>query len=295
MIKIGDVLKMINYSSFIGDEATTIISPVQATSPAITDKNIVWVSDKNVSYLTKINSGTVICSDRVDKSLFQDGCNYIIVENPRQIFQKILNTFFVESEEPFISETAWIDPSSKIGNKVSIGHGVIIERGCIIGDCVVIDHNTVVKKNTIVGANVKIGANCTIGGVGFGYEKDEQGLYQFIPHLGNVIICDQAEIGNCTTIDRAVLGSTFIGKNCKVDNLVHIAHGVQLGNNSLVIANAMVAGSVSIGENVWVAPSSSILNNKTIGDNAVIGMAAVVLKNVEPNQVIVGNPGKPIN
>jgi UDP-3-O-[3-hydroxymyristoyl] glucosamine N-acyltransferase len=83
--------------------------------------------------------------------------------------------------------------------------------------------------------------------------------------------------------------------NVKVDNLVHIAHGVQVGRNSLVIANAMVAGSVQIGENTWVAPSSSIINQKKIGNNVTIGLSAVVVKNVEDGQTVIGSPAEEIS
>jgi UDP-3-O-[3-hydroxymyristoyl] glucosamine N-acyltransferase len=141
---------------------------------------------------------------------------------------------------------------------------------------------------------VKVGCNCTIGGTGFGYEKDENGEFQLIPHLGNVVLEDYVEIGNNTCIDRAVLGSTILEENVKVDNLVHIAHGVKVMRNSVVIANAMVAGSVVIGENSWISPSVSILNQKKVGNNALVGLGAVVIKDVEDNDIIVGNPGKSI-
>jgi UDP-3-O-[3-hydroxymyristoyl] glucosamine N-acyltransferase len=150
----------------------------------------------------------------------------------------------------------------------------------------------VLKYGTKIHDNAKIGANCTIGGVGFGYELDEEKKYVLLPHLGNVVLKSFVEIGNNTCIDRAVMGSTILEENVKVDNLVHIAHGVVIGKNSLIIANSMIAGSTKIGENVWVAPSVSILNKKTISDNSYIGMGAVVIKDVKENETIVGNPGK---
>jgi UDP-3-O-[3-hydroxymyristoyl] glucosamine N-acyltransferase len=105
---------------------------------------------------------------------------------------------------------------------------------------------------------------------------------------------EYVEIGNNTCVDRAVMGSTFLRKNVKVDNLVHIAHGCDIGENSLVIANAMVAGSVQMGKNCWIAPSSSILNKVKIAHDATIGMGAVILKDVQKGEVVVGNPGKVI-
>ena len=107
-----------------------------------------------------------------------------------------------------------------------------------------------------------------------------------------MVIEDNVEVGNNTCIDKAVLGSTKIMRNVKIDNLVHIAHGVKIGENSLIIANSVIAGSTIIGKNVWVAPTANIKNNLTIGDNSTIGISAVVLKNVAENSIIIGNPGR---
>ncbi|MNL41568.1 UDP-3-O-acylglucosamine N-acyltransferase [compost metagenome] len=90
------------------------------------------------------------------------------------------------------------------------------------------------------------------------------------------------------------MGSTILNENVKVDNLVHIAHGVVVGKNSLIIANAMIGGSTIIGENVWIAPSSSLINKINVSDNAVVGLGAVCLKSVSTGDVVVGNPAKSI-
>ena len=150
------------------------------------------------------------------------------------------------------------------------------------------------KARTIVAAGVKIGSNNTIGGVGFGYELNENGEYELMPHIGNVVIKENVEIGNNTCVDRAVLGSTTIHENAKIDNLVHIAHGVSVGKNSLVIANAMIAGSVKVGDNSWVSPSTSIIQKTTIGEGSLVGMGAVVTKDVDPNSVVAGVPARKI-
>lgn len=128
--------------------------------------------------------------------------------------------------------------------------------------------------------------------MGFGYEKNEQGDYEVLPHIGNVIIKDNVEIGNNNCIDRAVLGSTILHKNVKVDNLVHIAHGVVIDENSLIIAHAMIGGSTEIGKNVWVSPGALIINKLKVEDNSLIGMGAVVVRKVDKNTVVAGNPAK---
>ncbi len=290
MIYINEILKTVSHQLFVGDSDTWISQPaaldVENTNPHL----LMWVSNKNIEKLELINFGTIICSNQFKN--YKTSCNYILTENPRLTFQEILTKFFLEKKNPSISPSAIIDPSVNIGKNANIGHHVVIEKGCSIGDEVEIGHNTVLMRDTVIHNHVKIGSNCTIGGVGFGYQQNEAKEYVLIPHLGNVVLKDFVEVGNNTCIDRAVLGSTLLQENSKIDNLVHIAHGVIVGKNSLIIANSMIAGSTVIGNNVWVAPSASVLNKKTVGDNSVIGMGAVVIKDVKNNETIIGNPGK---
>ena len=290
MIPIKEMLMKITYKKFLGDIDSFVKTPIILTIDNKDPYALMWASEKNIEKIKDIELGTIICSEKVGE--FRPSCNYILCVNPRLTFQDILTNFFIEEETPYVSIDASIHPNAKIGKNVSIGNNVIIEKDCIVGDFVKIDHNTVIKHGTEIRAKVKIGSNCTIGGVGFGYELNEQNKYVLIPHLGNVILMESVEIGNNTCIDRAVLGSTILEENVKVDNLVHIAHGVSIGRNTLVIANSMIAGSTRVGENVWIAPSASILNKKNVGDNSYIGMGAVVIKDVGENQTIIGNPGK---
>lgn len=287
-----EIVSKLPVTEVVGDSAGLIRQVVSASGTVFSSDCILWISDKNADLLKNISAGYVICSVNIPRSEFKSSCTYLIVTHPRQYFAQLIRTFFDEKEEAFVSDRAVIDATVKLGKEVTIGPGVVLEKNCVVGDHSSIGANTVIKKGTHIGAFVKIGSNNTIGGVGFGYEKNETGGYELIPHIGNVVIEDQVEIGNNTCIDRAVLGSTFIRKNAKIDNLVHIAHGVEIGENSLIIANAMIAGSSSIGKNVWVAPSASVLNKVSVDDNAVIGMGAVVLKNVAAGQTIIGNPGR---
>jgi UDP-3-O-[3-hydroxymyristoyl] glucosamine N-acyltransferase len=290
--RISDIVKALPVEEIVGNAQRVIRHVVRATDENVQDDCIAWVSDKNIELIAKIQHGCVICSGEAKRESFQSGVTYLVVRNPRLYFLKLVADYFVEKESAGISDKSVIDPSVKTGRNVIIRPGVVIEKNCIIGDDTRIDSNTVIRKGTIIGNRVKIGANTTIGGDGFGYEKSESGEFIFIPHIGNVVIEDDVEVGNNTAIDRAVLGSTILRKNSKVDNLVHIAHGVEVGENSLVIANTMIAGSTTIGKNVWIAPSVSILNKVRVEDDAVLGMGAVVLKNVKTGQTIVGNPGK---
>lgn len=294
MIHLSEIIKKNQDFKIIGNPDKEINGVIPLDIDNEDEKKMMWVSPKNIESLLSIPKGIIICS-QAPSHFYNSTCTYIVVEHPRQAFQKILSDFFVPPAKRGVSKTASIANNVSMGKEVYIGDFVVIEEGCVIGDYTSIDHHTTIKSGTKIGKNVVIGSNNTIGGVGFGYEKDEQGDYIFIPHIGNVLIEDKVEIGNNTCIDRAVLGSTILKENAKIDNLVHIAHGVVVGRNSLVIANAMVAGSVVIGDHTWVAPSSSILNQKKIGNQVTIGLAAVVVKDVPDGQTVIGSPAEEIS
>jgi UDP-3-O-[3-hydroxymyristoyl] glucosamine N-acyltransferase len=277
----------------IATPSVLILEPIQLDANNERNDVVMWVSSKNIQQLQGVKKGTIICP-KVDAITLSDHCNYLFTDNPRRAFSQVLKTFFVLKEDYSVAPSAHIDPSVFLPKNVVIGKNVVIERDCQIGENVKIGHNTVLHAKTIVHNHVTIGCNNTIGGVGFGYEKDDNGEYVVIPHIGNVVLHEYVEIGNNNTIDRAVMGSTILRKNVKVDNLVHIAHGVVIDENSLIIANAMIGGSTQIGKNVWVAPSSTLINKIKIGDDAVIGLGAVVVKSVDSQAVVVGNPAKPL-
>lgn len=292
-MKLSELLPKLTFEKFVGDNYAEITTIIAANSQNTNPNALMWVSVKNKDLIHQITTGTVIVPT-LDGITLHHNCNYIFTTNPRLAFAQVLKILYPDDPLRTIAATAQIATSAKIGKNVSIGNYVTIEANCVVGNNTIIDHNTIIKKNTQIGNNCFIGANCTIGGNGFGYEKGIEGNNTFIKHIGNVILEDYVEIGNNSCIDRAVLGSTILRKHVKVDNLVHIAHGVVIDENSLIIANSLIGGSTTIGKRVWVAPSATIINKTSVDDDAVIGMGAVVLKPVQKNEVIVGNPGKPI-
>lgn len=294
MINLSKIIMLLNDCEFMGNHDGTITKPINFDTANSDSSVLMWIKQEKIDNLYFLEAGTVICPVDVDRSRININVNYFISQNPRQSFAKVVRAFFVPPKKSGISTNAFIHETVNIGKNVFIGNFATIHENVLIGDNVHIDDHTVIKENSVIGSNVTIGTNCTIGGVGFGYEQDETGDYELIPHIGNVIINDNVEIGNNTTIDRAVMGSTILEENVKVDNLVHIAHGVKVGRNSMVIANSMVAGSVQVGENVWIAPSSSIINGVTIGKNTIIGMGAVIVKSVGEKDIMLGNPGRSI-
>ena len=298
---IRQIIDFINPLSYHFNEENPILL-IKSIDDLSFDKNSLgWCSDKNIQLLDNINSGTVLISKKTEEELLIKGgdsqFNRIVVSNPRLVFAEVLGRFFIKQPlfgvihiSSIIDETVLF-----LSNDVIIGPNVVIEENVKIGSKVIIGANSVIKAGTIINNNVKIGSNCTIGGVGFGYEPNEDGLYELIPHIGNVVLKESVEIGNNVCIDRAVIGSTILEREVKVDNLVHIAHGVHIGENSLIIAHAMIAGSVKIGKNTWVSPCSAIKQKLEIGNNALIGLGSVVLKNVSDNDVVAGVPAKKIN
>jgi UDP-3-O-[3-hydroxymyristoyl] glucosamine N-acyltransferase len=293
MVTVQQIIDLIQPERVILHHDTIITTPVQLDANDGRDDVIMWASAKNQTKLKFVQCGTIICPN-IDPSDISEKCNYLISSNPRHAFQLVLTHYFAPKVEYTVAKSAKIHPTAKLSSDIFIGENVVIESGVEIASNTIIGHNTVIHSNTKIHQYVTIGNNCVIGGVGFGYEKDENGQYVLLPHIGNVVLEEHVEIGNCTTIDRAVMGSTRLSKNVKVDNLVHIAHGVQIGENSLIIANAMIGGSTIIGENVWIAPSSSLINKIEVGNNVVVGMGAVVLKSAPDSSVIIGNPGKPL-
>ncbi len=296
MLNLEDIINTLSPLNVIGKRDIKISKIINFDIENTIHNHLMWVSLKNINKLNDVKRGVIICPTLPrDFKVIHSTCTYIICENPRYAFQKVLKLVAnLEETKYIISSTALIDPSAKLGKNINIGHNVVIEKNCIIGDNTTIDHNSVIKSGCIIGKNVIIGANCVVGGSGFGYEKNELGEFELMHHLGNVELKDRVEIGNNTCIDRAVIGSTMIGENVKIDNLVHIAHGVQIGRNTLVIANAVIAGSSKIGENVWIAPSATIRNGISVENDSLIGMGSVILKDVNKGEIMVGNPAKPL-
>jgi UDP-3-O-[3-hydroxymyristoyl] glucosamine N-acyltransferase len=212
--------------------------------------------------------------------------------NPKKDMIDAINHFFPDKASvPYIHPSSHIDKSCRLGKNLRIGPNVVIEEDVSIGDGCIIEANTVIKKGTTIGKNVRIKSCSVIGGSGFGYDKgEEESAYQFLPHFGRVIIEDDVDVGSNTCIDKGSLSDTIIRKGVKIDNLVHIAHNVDIGENTLVIACSMVAGSVVIGENSWIAPAASIRNGLKIGKNCTVGLGSVLTNDIEDNSTVLGVP-----
>lgn len=203
----------------------------------------------------------------------QDYGAIIKVHNAKSAIAKVGNKFLFKQESG-VSPTAQIESGAQIG------------KDCYIGP------NVVIKSCVTIGSRVRINANSVIGNSGFGFVRDENGNLIRFPQLGKVIIGDDVEIGSCVTIDRGALSDTVIDCHSKINNLVHIAHNVHIGENVVVTAHVNISGSSIIGNNVWIGPGTTVRDHVNIGQGAYIGIGSNVVKNIPPEEVWCGNPAK---
>ena len=214
--------------------------------------------------------------------------SYIKVKNPRLVFAKVVQNFFVDN---IVYD---IDNTSSIGNNCYISKDVKISKYCVIGKNVSIGKGTVINNHVVIGDNTIIGEDCyiksgsIIGEDGFGFDFEDDGTPIRIPHLGKVVLGNSVEIGAKNTIAKGTLGVTKIEDNVKIDDQVHIAHNCSIGKNTIITACAEISGSVHIGKNCWIAPNVSIIQKVSIGDDVTIGIGAVVTKDIEDNKKIMG-------
>ena len=216
---------------------------------------------------------------------------HIVLDNPRLGYAKAAQAFFAVRPTG-VAATARVDPTARIGVHGSIGDYVVIEHDVSIGDHCHIDHHAVIKHGTRLGDHCSVGAHSSLGTTGFGLEYDTDGTPVRLPHLGGIAIGNYVEIGANTVIARGTIEDTHISDHVKIDDHVFIAHNVQIGEGSFVIACAQISGSVVLGKRVWVAPQVTILNKVKVGDNATLGIGAVVRKDVEAGTTVVGNPAR---
>lgn len=208
-----------------------------------------------------------------------------------------------------VQQPAYIDATSKIGDNVFIGAfayigaNAIIANGAKIFPHAYIGNDTVIGENTIihpgvkiyhgciVGKNAVIHAGTVIGGDGFGFAPQADGTYKKVPQIGNVIIEDNVEIGSNTTIDRGTMGSTLIKAGVKLDNLLQIAHNVEIGFNSVIAAQAGISGSTKVGNNVMIGGQVGIVGHLVIADGSKINAQSGVSKSIKkPNTAVSGSP-----
>ncbi|WP_396198893.1 UDP-3-O-(3-hydroxymyristoyl)glucosamine N-acyltransferase [Flavobacterium sp.] len=207
-----------------------------------------------------------------------------------------------------------IEQPSVISDGVTYGDDLYLGSFCYIGKNVRIGNNVKIYPNSFIGDNVTIGDNCVffagvrvyseseignyvtihsgtiIGSDGFGFAPQEDGSYAKIPQIGNVVIEDHVEIGSCSTVDRATLGTTYIRKGAKLDNQIQVAHNVEIGENTVIAAQTGIAGSTKIGKNCLIGGQVGIAGHITIGDRVKIQAQSGIGKSLKDGEVVQGSP-----
>ena len=207
----------------------------------------------------------------------------------------IENPHFISDSSSY-GDNCYIGAFVYIGENVTIGDNVKIYPNAFIGDNVTIADGTTIFSGVQVCSETRIGKDCIIhsntvlGADGFGFAPNEEGTYNKVPQIGNVVIEDNVEIGASTTIDRATLGATIIRKGVKLDNQIQIAHNVEIGENTVIAALTGVAGSAKIGKNCMIGGQVGIVGHITIGDNVHIQAQTGVGKKLKDNAVVQGTP-----
>ncbi len=194
-------------------------------------------------------------------------------------------------ENLYAGDFVYIGEDVKIGDNVRLYPQVFIGDGVSIGDNTILYPGVKVLDGCQVGNNCIIHAGTVIGSDGFGFALEQDSTSRRkVPQVGNVVIGNDVEIGSNVSIDRATMGSTRIGNGVKMDNLIQIAHNVEIGDNSVVIAQAGVAGSTKIGKNVILAAQAGLVGHINIGDGAIIAAQSGVSRSVKEKEIVLGSP-----
>jgi len=241
-----------------------------------------------------------------------DGRAWILAEHPRKAFVACLGIF--DPNRPVFREgrASHLPAGCSVGRNVFIGPGVILHASCRLGDDVLLMGNNfigpgvslgsrvvlhpgvVLEAGCRVGNDVTIHANTVVGSDGYGYEKGPHGLVK-VPQIGTVEIGDHVEIGSNVSIDRATVGATRIGRGTKIDNLVQIAHNVQIGEDCLIVAQCGIAGSSRLGRGVVIGGQAGVADHAEVGDGAMLTSQAGIVtgERVPPGSVLSGTPSIP--
>ena len=270
----------------------------------------------DITYISSRKYGKYIGSTRASAVIVYPGLqsadhSILIAEDPHLAFARVMRMFFKSFPElkpgveksaiipddvtvpdsSYIGHHAVISTGARIGEKVAIYSGAFIGENTVIGENSLIFQNVTIRENIKIGKNVVIYPNAVIGSDGFGYSWDGT-RHLKIPQAGTVEIGDDVEIGAGTTIDRATLGATIIGKGTIIDNLVQIAHNCKIGPWSIICAQVGLAGSTELGGRVTLAGQVGIGGHLKIGDNSVIEGQSGVRSDLPPGSKVFGTPAR---
>lgn len=290
----------------IGNEndSVTGVAGIETAGP----EEAAFLLDEYASFLAKVQAGLILMENEPENTY---GKNILVVENPKLAFAKLIHVF---SPPPVyqegIHQTAIVDPTAHVDDSASIGAyaiigpraeigaktvihpHVVVESDCQVGMSCEIHAGVILHAKTQLGDRVIVRGNAVIGGEGFGFAT-EDGKHTRLPQIGRVVIGDDVEIGACCTIDNATFGETSIGRGTKLDNLVHLGHNVQIGEDCFIISQVGIAGSTKIGNHCVLAGQTGVTGHVTIADHVTCGGKTGVIGNITEPGTYVGYPARP--
>lgn len=265
--------------------------------------------------LPSTRAGACLVSERFEDRAPRD-LNVLRAREPYRAFVAVARHLFEAALRPSSAfEASGVDPSAKVHPTARLESSAIVDPGAVIGPRVVIGARTVIGANAVIGPDVRIGRDCSIGPGstiihaligdnvichpgchigqdGFRYLPGKDGHVK-VPQIGRVIIQNDVEIGAGTAIDRGGIGDTFIGEGTKIDNLVHIAHNVQVGRHCIITGQCGFAGSVTLGDYVMLGGQVGVADHMTIGSGAMIGAKSGVVSDIPAGEKWMGYPAWP--
>ena len=293
----------------VDGDGSLMVSRLEKIEEATAGSIAFLANPKYTDYIYTTKASAIIVKE--DLELKQEISPALIrVTDPYSSFSKLLEEYqkltqiqksgieqpSFQSISSEIQDDVYLGAFSYLGENVKIGKGSKIYPNCVIGDNVTIGENTILYAGVKVYADCKIGNHCkihsgvVIGSEGFGYAPQPDGTFKAIPQTGNVVIHDHVDIGANTVVDCATMGSTIIKDGAKIDNLVQIAHNVEIGKNTAIASQAGISGSAKIGENVMIGGQAGITGHLTIADKVIIGPQSGVPKTIENQGIYTGTP-----
>ena len=290
-----------------GDPSTAVsgVAPLDIAGP---DQISFLANPKYQEKLADCKAAAIIVHPSLEGSV---SIPLLLAENPYLAFAEILTFFEVP---PYVGQGvqlgAHVHPDAVIGENVTIEPGCVVSAGAtigkgthlhpnvvigtdaVLGDDCLLHANVTVREKSVLGNRVIIQPGAVIGADGYGFAPDGQSYYK-IPQVGHVVIEDDVEIGACTCIDRGTLGVTRIARGTKIDNLVQVAHNVQVGEDTLLVSQVGIAGSTVIGKHCIFGGQSAVAGHIKVGDNVTLAGRGGIANNVDGNQTLAGAPAMP--
>lgn len=310
--------------SFTAEQIATVLNGTIEGDPSVVVNNFSKIEEGKPGTLT------FLANPKYTHFIYSTKASIVLVNNDFKAEQPISATLIrcfnayaalailLDMVEKLKPQKVGVEPMSYISPSATQGENIYVGAFAYIADNAKIGSNTKIYPQSYIGENVKIGSNCTIypgvkiysgckvgnnciihagaviGSDGFGFAPQADGTYKKIPQMGIVIIEDDVEIGANTTIDRAVMDATIIRKGVKLDNLIQVAHNVEVGENTVMAAQVGISGSTKVGKQCMIGGQVGLGGHIAIGDNVNVGAQSGIISNIKPDSKIIGSPAIPV-